>query len=319
MLEHTQAPMVSIVIVSYNCRELLLGCLSSIQAHVNVSHEVIVVDSASRDFTVESVRKNHPYVRLFPFRKNVGFVAGNNIGFEHARGELILMLNPDTLVGPGTIDGLVSFLFRTLSCAAVGPRLVGADGFDQQSAQFFPSVSGELRKSLGRIWPWAGRSLEDYALSTRMGLAFKSDWVSGACMLMRKKAVLELGGLESLFFMYYEEVDWCKRASNAGWEIWCAPKYKVIHFGSQSALACNEKVLGGNVHRHFQRSRFIYFKKHVGILAACIVEAGAFMRICKNVLKSFGGKTAEECRNLRASAFTELRIGLSMLLHLDRA
>jgi GT2 family glycosyltransferase len=228
------------------------------------------------------------------------------------------MLNPDTLLVEDAVDALVAFMRRTPKCAAAGPQLLGADGNDQCGAQRFPSVRGELKKTMGRLFRGTVPTLEDYQTCVNLGVAFEADWVSGACMLMRTEVVRTVGVLEKRFFMYFEEVDWCRRAADAGWETWCLPQHSVIHFGSQSALASRERLVGGNVLRHFQRSRYIYFKKHFGLPAAWFVECCHFARVCLRLFKSFGGKTREECRSGRASAYAELAGELSLILGLAR-
>lgn len=228
---------ISVIIVSYNTREITLKCLHRLHASTRHPLDVIVIDNASTDGSVQAVAEAFPETRILRNDRNVGFAAANNQGMRIACGDMFLLLNSDAFLLPGAVDNLRAFLQENPRAAVVGPRLLNADGTLQRSCHRFPSP--------GRAWIEAFRlftlfphhpGLEDYGRwdhdSRRM-----VDFVSGACMLVRRSAYEKVGGFDELFFMYAEEADWQYRMRAKGWLAGFTPEAEAIHLGGASGVS----------------------------------------------------------------------------------
>jgi GT2 family glycosyltransferase len=262
----------SIVIVSWNVRGLLRACLHSIEADSGVSlakdtdhgpgtTEVIVVDNASTDGSAAMVRAEFPGVRLLAEATNLGFTGGNNRGIAASRGRRVLLLNPDTEVRPGTLAALGGYLDQHPKVGLVGPRLLNTDGTPQSSRRRFPTPATALVEStplqaLLPTWPALRRY---YVLDRSDDEAQEVDWVTGAAMLARREALLQIGGFDPGYFMYSEELDLCRRLRRAGWRIGYEPAAVVVHHGGQSS---DQNVPARHI--RFQRSRLRYFARWHG-------------------------------------------------------
>ena len=258
---------VSVVIVSYESRELLARCLASLAADPGrrSSTEVIVVDQASSDGTAAWLAAEHPDVRLVALPENSGFGAGNNRGAAVAEGRWLLLLNSDAFVRPGAIDELVRFAEARPEIGAAGPRLLWPDGRLQRSCRRFPTVFRlateflYLRKLAPRSRILNGFYCGEFAHDE----ARRVDWVTGACVLVRRELYERLGGFDEAFFLYSEEVDLLYRAARLGAETWYDPAAEVVHVwgataGRASALTLEEQA----------RSHVRYFCKHASAASA---------------------------------------------------
>ncbi|HEY0072368.1 MAG TPA: glycosyltransferase family 2 protein, partial [Chloroflexia bacterium] len=206
--------MISIVIVSYNTRDLLRACLRSLPgAAQGLGYEVFVVDNASTDGTVEMIRRQFPEVHVIANEGNVGFAAANNQGLEQARGTSLLLLNPDTEMQAGSLRTLHEWLAAHPEAGAAGPRLLNRDGSLQRSAHHFPTPGMLLLEQLSaaalvRHVPWLNRR---YLGAWAHDEPRRVDWLVGACLLLRREALASTGLLDATFFMYGEEIDLFKR------------------------------------------------------------------------------------------------------------
>ena len=257
-------PTLAIVIVSWNVRELLRGCLASLLADAaqsGVATRVIVVDSASADGTPEMVRAEFPTVELIARETNLGYVKGNNLALTHLQDEeFVWLLNPDTVVQQGAIRTLLDFMAAHPRCGLCGPQLQNPDGSLQHGAFALPGliqlaidVVPRLQARL-RDTHWDGRySPAQYGSHQ----PFQIGSPLGAAMLARVAAVHEIGMLDEGFEMYCEELDWAKRMRDAKWEVWCAPAAVVTHFGGASSSQASERV-----ERLKWQSRQRYYAKH---------------------------------------------------------
>lgn len=223
----------SIVILNYQNRELLKQCLLGIQAtRLTMPHEIIVVDNNSGDATPAMVSARFPDVRIISSPVNGGCAFGNNLGLLAARGEFVLVLNPDIAVFPGAIEELIRFLEAHPDAALVAPRLSNPDGSTQMSCFRFPDwlVPMLRRTPLGRLAA-AKRHLRSYLmLDWPHDQTRAVDWVLGACMLVRNSAVNAVGLMDERFFMYFEDVDWCRRFWQAGYSVFYHPTARMIHY-----------------------------------------------------------------------------------------
>jgi N-acetylglucosaminyl-diphospho-decaprenol L-rhamnosyltransferase len=259
----------TIVIVSWNIRDVLKKCILSINDnHGSLDIEVIVVDSGSSDGTPEMIREEFPWVYLIARQDNVGFPKGNNIGIAKAAGRFILLLNPDTEVQGEALSLMVRYLQMHDTIGIVGPQLLNPDGSTQSSRRRFPTVMTGLFESTW-LQPIAPRSLMDdyFAADLADDEVSEVDWLVGACLMTRREVLEQVGPLDEEYFMYSEELDWCRRVKEAGWEIIYYPDAKIIHhIGKSSEQAVTER------HVNYQRAKLRYFRKFHGRGAAGILR-----------------------------------------------
>lgn len=265
----TVTPDLSVIIVTFNVRELAIACLQSVEADAarSVSTvELSVVDNASTDGSAEAIRQGFPRARLVASESNLGFSAANNVGLRLAAGRYMLCLNPDTVVQPGALDALVSFMDAHPDAGACGPQLLNEDGTIQPSGRDLPSVWTVFLglSKLYRLWTpdFYRQPGRDYAQVARVGE------LSGSALLVRREAYERLGGFDERLWAYYEDVDWCKRIGEAGYAIYFVPAARVTHLWKRSSRTVPELT-----YRVGQNSTRYYFRKHHGRLAAGVVQA----------------------------------------------
>ena len=262
-------PDLSIIIVNWNVRELLRACLRSLApARAKLALQVIVVDSHSSDDSVAMVRQEFPWVELIACEENVGFPRGNNLGLARANGRYILLLNPDTEVVGQALTTMLAYLESHPAVGALGPQLLNPDGSVQSSRRRFPTLATALFESTW-LEPLAPASIlrHYYVEDVADGETAVVDWVTGACLLVRREVVDQIGGLDEDYFMYSEELDWCRRIRAAGWQIVYLPTAQVIHHvGKSSEQAVTAR------HINFQRAKLRYFYKYHGRLTAGLLR-----------------------------------------------
>lgn len=256
-----EAPDVSVVIVTWNTCDLLLEALRSLYAETTaVTFEVIVVDNASEDGTSAAVNRLYPDVRLIELATNRGFTGGNNVGFDVACGRYVLLLNSDTIVLPTTVEPLVRFLDEHPRAGTAGARHLNADGSLQRSMDDVPTLLPDalyytelyrlpaIRRWLSRRCAW----WSDHDVEREAG------WVNGACMMVRRHVITEIGGLDERLFIYGEELDWCYRMKQVGWTVHFIPSAEVIHLGGQAmdnaADRRTQLLMRGQVHFYREHS-----------------------------------------------------------------
>jgi GT2 family glycosyltransferase/lipopolysaccharide/colanic/teichoic acid biosynthesis glycosyltransferase len=223
---------VSIVIVTYNSAGVVGACLDSLAADVSSGlAEVIVVDNASPDDSVQTVRRGYPWARLIAGRENLGYSKGVNLGIQHARGKFVLILNPDTVVRRGTLRRLIDFVERTPDAGIVGPKLVFHDGTVQLSCRRFYTFRVLLmrRTPLGRLLKNDRAARDHLMLDFDHNSTREVDWVLGAAMFVRREAVDNVGMMDERFFLYFEDVDWCYRMKQRGLKVYYLADAVVEH------------------------------------------------------------------------------------------
>jgi hypothetical protein len=263
----------SIIIVNWNVRDLLEACLHSIERSLSQSPalraEVIVIDSASADGSVDMIRSWFPEVRLLAAEENIGFTRGNNIGFEIAGGRHLLMLNPDTEIHADALAQMAAYLDAHPDVGIVGPHTLNSDGTHQSTRRRFPTVRLAFFES---TWfqGYAPRALLDhfYARDLADDATAEVDWVQGSALMARREVVEQIGGLDPGYVMYSEELDWCRRAKQAGWRVMYLGTITITHHGGKSS----DQVTARS-HIHFQSSKLRYFRKHHGRSAAAGLRA----------------------------------------------
>jgi len=264
----------TVIIVSWNVCDLLRRCLISMpDAYPSpatgpstptsppLQIELIVVDNASADGSADMVRAEFPGVRLIVNDGNRGFTAANNQGLAEAQGRYLLLLNPDTEIVDDALTTMVQYMDAHPEVGALGPRLRHPDGSRQSSRRRFPTLATALVESTVIQQWWAdNRILRRYYMADTPDNAVQAvDWLVGACLLVRRQVYEQIGGLDEGFFMYSEELDWCKRIKDAGWEIVYLPSATVIHHEGKSS----EQVVPAR-HIYFQGSKVRYFRQHHG-------------------------------------------------------
>jgi N-acetylglucosaminyl-diphospho-decaprenol L-rhamnosyltransferase len=257
------APDISIIVPTWNTRELLADCLESIaQTAGDFSVETIVIDNASTDGTVAMVRDRFPLVRLICNQENAGFAKAINQAAALSTGRYMLFLNSDARLLPQAVGALRAVAEAQVRAGVVGAQLHNADGSFQASHARFPTLGQEflILSGLGRLL--YGRAYPSYAAHQERGPQLV-DWVSGACLLVRRAAFDALGGFDTGYFMYAEEVDLCYRMRSAGWQTWYEPAAHVLHVGGASSLARRTAF-----EADLYRSRVRFVRTHYGAAAA---------------------------------------------------
>ncbi len=315
----------SIIIVSWNVRDLLRRCLESLRRQSFVQDadggeqtEIIVVDNASADGTVEMLRAMAPQfnsamnMRVIANSENVGFTRGNDQALALAQGRYLFLLNPDTELRPGALQTLIDYMDAHPRVGIVGPQLVYADGSLQSSRRRFPTLATAFFEST-RLQQWFPRSpilARYYMLDTSDDAAQEVDWVTGSAMFVRREVYEQVGGLDEGFFMYAEELDWCYRAKKAGWQIVYLPSAQIVHHEGKSS----EQVLAQR-DIYFHSSKVRFFRKYRGAFVAEILRAFLLLMFAFQLAEEsfkwlLGHKRALRAARVKAYAQV-LRSGLS--------
>lgn len=250
----------TIIVVNWNSRDELNKCLASLKASgTKTAYQVIVVDNHSSDDTVAFLHAHYPEVMVIANTENRGFAAANNQALGKTTSRYVLLLNPDTYVHRGALDELVNFMESHPDAAAVGPALRNEDGSPQNTGVRFPTNWNILVEALflDRVFPRSrvfGRHKELFA---DQDAPRKVQYVQGACLMLRTEVARTIGDMDEQFFLYFEEVDWCKRMYDAGYSVYMCPSAVVTHFA-------NAELGHFDAHRlvHYHRSLILFYKKH---------------------------------------------------------
>jgi GT2 family glycosyltransferase len=256
---------VSVLIVNYNGGELVSRCVESVyQDAAGLALEVIVIDNASADSSADVIAGRFPAAWLVRNDQNVGFARAVNQALRLAGGDPLILLNNDAYFLPGGLPRLLAFMAEHAEADVVGPKVLNPDGTIQPSCFRFPTFRDIFFESL-----WLSRlfSRSDFFNHSEMGgfqhdALIEVDWVLGACMAVRRSAVDAAGPLDEHYFMYSEELDWCKTMRQAGQHIFYWPEPTIVHYGQQQSRR-SQRVQGEVLARGFQ-SRYYYFEKHYG-------------------------------------------------------
>jgi len=261
----------SIVIVNWNTKNLLLQCLTSIYGKIGEQGiEVFVVDNGSSDGSREVVQEEFPDVKLIQNEENLGFAVANNKALRLSKGKYLLLLNPDTQVKEGTVEKLVSFMEIHPDAGITGAQLLNSDGSKQNSIANFPSLATELlsKSLLRRLFPkqFPGKERENPN-------PIEVESVIGACMMVKRDAMEQVGLLDEDYFLFLEETDWCLRMKKAGWKIYYVPQAEIVHLQGKSANLVRAKAK-----IEYYRSLYLFFEKHRGAVQTLILKMLFFIR-----------------------------------------
>jgi len=275
----------SIIIVCWNVREDILRCIRSIEENEpSCAFEIIIVDNASTDGTVDIIKRCFSEVKLITNNENRGFAAANNKAIERSQGEYILFLNPDTILHPKSLDILVRFMDNNKDVGACGPKLLNDDGTTQLSVRRFPDFCSALyRNTIFRTLrlfrkQYHRYKMFDFSYDRQMDV----DIVMGAALMTRRSIIDEIGAMDESFFMYYEEADLCYRIKQAGWHITFIPKAVITHLGGQSAsqIPVRTRIM-------MLKSLLIFFRKHRGKFSTgifnCVFKPAVILRDICNI------------------------------------
>jgi GT2 family glycosyltransferase len=292
---------VAVLIITYRTYPELRQCLASL-ASAAASADVIVVDHESEAVEVARLRREFPWARVLMEPANAGFAAGVNRGARETAAEYLLLVNPDSSVEPGLASRLTAWMDAHDDVGIVGPIIANTDGSTQASARRFPDVTTAIA---GRS-SWLTRVLPGNPL-TRHNLPYATgpnaepadvDWVSGACMMIRRRAFDALGGMDENFFLYWEDADFCRRAKQAGWRTVYLPVRGTTHIGGASSRHASDAALTA-----FHDSAYRLFVKHTtatGRLFAPLVRAALRVRLAvmRRIVRA-PAQTSKESKDVR--------------------
>lgn len=257
--------MLSILIVTYNCRVDAQKCLASIFEHSpGVSFEILVIDNGSTDGTVQMISSEYPSVNLTCWEKNLGLAPALKSLVENAHGDWLLFLDSDTIILPGSFDGLLKFSEENHRLGAVAPRIRDISGHIQMTARTFPQPVNALfgRQTIAsRIWPnnpITQRFLQKNDQETNK--PFRCDWVAFAAVLVRREALVAAGSIDDNFFVYWVDADFFRRLIDAGWQVWCYPLCEILHVEQNKP----NRVRSPIAIKDFNNGALRYFYKHHG-------------------------------------------------------
>lgn len=296
-------PAVSVVIVAYNSAPWLPRCLTPIltQTRDVDGLEVFVVDNASPDDSAAIVRRSFPDVTVIESPANVGFGAGCNLALSRASGRTLVLVNPDCEIFPGALRAFDDHFRTHPTVGAAGGRLTYGNGSFQDAAFRFPSLAQVFLDAWPLNWRLTQSRLNGRYPRALDVTAFPCDFVLGALMAVRREAYEETGGFDPAYFMYVEEVDWCRRIGSQGWEVWHVPGAVATHHGGQST-----RTVAGPMFVELHRSRLRYYRRHwspAAVLAARVItwvgcrsrarslarqntpDAAAQIRACNEVMR----------------------------------
>jgi GT2 family glycosyltransferase/tRNA A-37 threonylcarbamoyl transferase component Bud32 len=277
--------MLSVIIVTLGDSDLLRECLSSIREHVRLAHEIILVNNSPRALTPGS----YPGLIVLETGRNIGFARGVNRGIGAASGDKILLLNPDASFTSDILSGMAAFLDAREKAGIAGPQLVFPDGALQNSVDIIPNLATEiLNKSLlKRLFPKSYPSkLSSFDRPVRVPS------VIGACMMVKREVIDAVGPLDEGFFLYLEETDFCKRAADAGFEIWLLPHLTVVHHQGATARQYDLRRK-----TEYQRSMYRFFRKNRGLLQAVLLFAFSIVKFAIEVLGGIPASVTDKGRH----------------------
>jgi N-acetylglucosaminyl-diphospho-decaprenol L-rhamnosyltransferase len=252
----------SVVIICWNDLKVILDCIASVYSETSsIDYEIIVTDNASSDGSVGAVRERFPDVRIVENFENGGFGKGNNAGIRVAKGEYVLILNPDTIIRDRALEKLVAYADGHPEAGAFGCRVLNLDGSVQLSAHPLPTLWTSLMKALGLRWP--GRFWDGFCSDTYANWDGRSErqvgFQGGCCLMARSEVLKELEGFDEGFFHQFEDADLCRRIRDSGRQVLFFPGTEITHIGGQ-----NRGTYSIKVELETERSKYRYFHKYYG-------------------------------------------------------
>ncbi|MGN7169713.1 glycosyltransferase family 2 protein [Paenibacillus cellulositrophicus] len=280
----------SILIVNYNTCQLTVDCLRSVFAsETDFTYEVIVIDNNSSDDSIETIRDEFPQVKVIANKDNTGFAKANNQGMEAAKGRYILLLNSDTVIQKDTLQTMIAFMDEHPKAGASGCKIILPDGsLDKACKRGFPTPSASFYYAFGfsKLFPDNPRFNQYQLGHLDPDQAYPVDCLVGAFMLVRRGVLESVGGLDETFFMYGEDIDWCYRIKQAGWDIHYYPKTTIVHYKGGSARRRPYKII-----YEFHRAMIVFHRKHYrkqyNVLTNSLIYMGVGLKFAMALMKSW--------------------------------
>jgi len=281
-------PDVTVTIVNTNNRRLLEPCLESIFATWTGRHtmEIIVVDNASSDGSVEMVQSRFPDVKLICNERRKGFGANHNSALRISRGRYLLVLNDDTVMLNDTIEQMIDFGDAHPNAGMIGPKTFNPDGTLQDTCVRFPTILTQLKQIL--FQRFSSYCVISYPPAVHDTVA-DVEWLRGSAMMVRREAMDQVGMLDERFFIFYEEVDWCYRMRKGGWRNLLCPQAHMIHVGKTTVSGKRNRVMDAQMFL----SELLYFDKHYPYLSGPVWRAFHAGYICLRMVKTWLPGSAE--------------------------
>jgi N-acetylglucosaminyl-diphospho-decaprenol L-rhamnosyltransferase len=263
-------PELSIIIVHYHTQELLRLCLDSIKKTAyGIKYELIVVDSAAIRETRDMIEEKYPEIIFVPFKENLGYSRGVNIGIQKSKGKYLLVLNPDIITTKGAILKMLWYVKKHPDIAVVGPKMMNFNGLPQKTFFSFykPATIMARRSFLGKIWPFKKpfkKMLDEFLMADADDSKIQTpDWVMGSAMMLNREAISKVGGMDERFFMYFEDVDWCRRFWHNGYKVVFYPEAVMFHYyqrESKSRLGIFDALFNQKTRWHIKSAIRFFWK-----------------------------------------------------------
>lgn len=288
-------PVVSFLIVNYKVADLVHQSIQSIEEHVKTPYEIIIVDNASEDGSVESLMGYYDHTRVIASERNLGFGAGNNLAYKYAKGEYIFLLNPDTLLTDDSVDRMIAYLKNSSTTGLVAPKLLYEDGTLQRSIRKFYSYYGSLIDNrfmnpiiarFPQITKWLP-GLIDHNKSQQI------EWAKGAALLIKREVIEQIGLFDEDFWIYGEEMDLCYRIGEAGWDKIFLNSCSIIHLEGKSTIQSSTRMFLMNykgmylfLKKHFSRKTLLQYHQRVWFISRLIYVFSMFSTHRKSLYKN---------------------------------
>lgn len=280
---------VSILILNYNTRELTINALRSVYASLtSCKYEVILIDNASKDDSIQHIQAEFPQVKLILNQENVGFAIANNQAMRISTGRYVLLLNSDTLIQQDTLEVMLQFMDEHQEVGAAGCKLVLQDGsLDKACKRGFPTPSASFYYAFGlaKLFPHVAKFNRYQLGHMNPDDVYPIDCLVGAFMFVRRTAIDQVGMLDEQFFMYGEDIDWCYRIKEAGWLIYYYPKTQILHLKGASSRRKPTKIV-----YEFHRAMWLFhrkhYKQHYSFLVNGLVYTGVAVKLSLALLKN---------------------------------
>lgn len=306
MKPSASGPVLSVIIVTWNAKRYALECLESLHAHRSgLEVEVIVVDNASSDGTLQAIRSQFPGVKLIENESNFGFARANNIGIAVSRGKYVCLVNSDVLIPPGCFDNIVEFMERNPDIGLLGPKMLSPGGGIGASVMRLPTVWNTLCCAFGfhTIFPRSkllgGFEMKGYPYDAIDDVEVLTGWF----WVVPRVALTQVGGLDEQFFIYGEDIDWCHRFRAAGWRVVFYPAAEALHYGAASSAEAPTRF-----YVEMRRANLQYFRKHHAWLAV----AGYRLAIWIHELVRVAGYAILYCCSGRRRPGAAVKVGRSI-------
>jgi len=295
-------PEISLAIVTWNSKEHLMRCLSSIRDNVKtIGYEVVVVDNGSTDESDEMVASDYPEVRLVRNGANLGFTKGINQAIKLCEGDFVLILNDDIVVLPGAVELMLKKMKSSPDISVLACGLLNSDGTPQHFCRRFPTITTALFQNtfLQRLFP-ENKVLRDLYMKDWPHNDFREvDQPPGCCLMVRGDVIKKAGLFDESMFLFFSDVDWCLRVKKAGFKIFFTPEANVIHYHGVATKKISDPGL------IWHKDRFYYYRKHHGLFSVAVIKlelaADFLLRTIEMLIYNLLGKTPfkETAHNVR--------------------